>query len=89
MPRVLAYDSTPNPDALRLSLDASISDRPRSFLSEEDARDDPVAGPIFAGGGIRAVLINGDWMTVNKQPGAAWGPIRQRVERILTEVDAR
>lgn len=86
MARVRSYESTPNPDALKLMLDRGISDRPRSFLSEADASDDPVAGPIFAGGSIRAVLINGDWMTVNKQPGSDWKPIKQLVERVLADL---
>ena len=86
MVSVTAYERTPNPHALRLTLDSAISDRPRSFLSKEDAKDDPIAGPIFAAGGIRAILINGDWMTVNKQPDADWKPIKALVERILSEV---
>ncbi|MEO1584350.1 MAG: NifU N-terminal domain-containing protein [Planctomycetota bacterium] len=86
MPRVLRYETTPNPDALKLILDAPVSDRPRSFLNEADAGDDPIAGPIFAAGGLRAVLINGDWVTVNKQPGADWKAIKPVCERVLREL---
>ncbi len=88
MPRVLRYESTPNPDALKLVLDATISDRPRSFLNAADAAGDPLAGPIFATGAVRAVLINGDWVSVNKQPGADWKAIKPVCERALRELGA-
>ncbi|MEL7484661.1 MAG: NifU N-terminal domain-containing protein [Planctomycetota bacterium] len=88
MPRVLRYDPTPNPDALKLMLDRAISDRPRSFMSAEDAASDPVAGPIFATGSVRAVLINGDWMSVNKLPEADWKTIKPVCEKALRELDA-
>jgi hypothetical protein len=83
MPRVLRYESTPNPDALKLILDAPVSDRPRSFLSAEDAAGDAIAGPLFELGTVRAVLINGDWVSVNKLPGADWRSIKPVCERVL------
>ncbi len=83
MARVLRYESTPNPDALKLILDRAISDRPRSFLSPEDAAGDPVAEPIFASGSVRAVLVNGGWVSVNKLPEADWASLKPVCERAL------
>ncbi|MEO1717301.1 MAG: NifU N-terminal domain-containing protein [Planctomycetota bacterium] len=85
MPRVLRYEPTPNPDALKLMLDAPVSDRPRSFLNADDAATDPIAGPIFATGGVRAVLLNGDWLSVNKLPEADWPAIKAACERALRD----
>ncbi|MEL6499694.1 MAG: NifU N-terminal domain-containing protein [Planctomycetota bacterium] len=87
MPSVLRYEPTPNPDALKLMLDGPISDRPRSFLSAADAAGDPIAGPIFDTGGVRAVLINGDWLSVNKLPDADWRPIKSVCERVLRDAE--
>ncbi len=87
MAKVRRYEPTPNPDALKCLLDASISDRPRSFIGAEQAADDPVAGPMFAGAKLRAVLINTDWMTINKEPDADWKDIKPVVERVLADLD--
>lgn len=87
MPRVLRYETTPNPDALKLMLDAPVSDRPRSFLNAQDAAGDPIAGPIFETGAVRAVLINGDWVSVNKLPEATWNQVKPACERALRELD--
>lgn len=86
MARVVRYEPTPNPDALKLILDGAISDRPRSFLNADDAAGDPVAGPIFATGAVRAVLINGDWVSVNKLPEADWAAVKPTCERALREL---
>lgn len=87
MAKVRRYEPTPNPDALKCLLDTSISDRPRSFIGAEQAAGDPVAGPIFAGAKLRAVLINTDWMTINKEPDAEWKDIKPVVERVLADLD--
>jgi len=82
---VTRYDPTPNPDALKCALSAPISANPRSFLRPDDARDDPLASAIFAAGGVRAVLVNGDWMTVNKQPGTDWKTLKPAVEQAVRD----
>ncbi|MFI4873669.1 MAG: NifU N-terminal domain-containing protein [Phycisphaerales bacterium JB061] len=86
MAKVRKYESTPNPDALKCLLDAPISDRPRSFIGAEQAEGDPIAGPMFAGAKLRAVLINTDWISINKEPGADWKDIKPIVERVLADV---
>ncbi|MEM8758217.1 MAG: NifU N-terminal domain-containing protein [Planctomycetota bacterium] len=83
MPKVLRYETTPNPDALKLVLDAPVSHGPRSFLSADDARGDPIAGPLFETGSIRAVLINTDWVTINRVPGSAWPALKSVAERAI------
>ncbi|MEM9166682.1 MAG: NifU N-terminal domain-containing protein [Planctomycetota bacterium] len=87
MARVLAYDPTPNPDALRLRLDAAVSAGPRSFLNADDAKADPIAGPLFETGKVRAVLINTDWMTINRKPGSPWSEIKPLAERLLGDAE--
>lgn len=87
MPKVIRYESTPNPDALKLVLDAPICRGPRSFLSAEDAEGDPIAGPLFATGLVRAILINTDWMTLNRLPGSPWPGLKAEAERVLAAAE--
>lgn len=83
--RILAFEPTPNPNALKCTLDRAISDQPRSFLKASDAQDDALASSLFHISGIRCVLMNGDWITINKQDDAAWGPIKKSVRAVLRE----
>ncbi|MEM1167204.1 MAG: NifU N-terminal domain-containing protein [Planctomycetota bacterium] len=80
---VVRYEQTPNPNALKCWLDRAITDRPRSFRSADDVGGDPLASPVFAVDGVAGLLFNGDWMTVNKRPEAAWPGVKRGVEAAL------
>ena len=86
MAKIRRYEPTPNPDALKCLLDTTISDRPRSFIGAAQAENDPIAGPLFASARLRAILINTDWITINKEPDADWKEIKPIVERLLAEL---
>jgi hypothetical protein len=79
------FESTPNPNAMKCWLDRPISHGPRSFLSAEMAREDPIAHALFERAGATAVLFNGDWVTVNKPPDAHWATVKRRIKQILAE----
>lgn len=85
--RVKQFQETPNPNAVKCVLDRKITDRPRSYFRAEDAADDALAERLFAIEGVTNVLINADWVTVNKKPEAGWGKIKGEVERVLGEVE--
>jgi len=86
MAKVRSYETTPNPDALKCLLDTTVSDRPRSFIGAEQAQGDRIAGPMFAKARLRAVLINVDWISINKEPGADWKDIKPIVEQVLAQI---
>lgn len=86
MAKVRRYEPTPNPDALKCLLDTRISDRPRSFIGQAQAASDPLAGPLFTRARLRAVLINNDWITINKEPDADWKDIKPIVEELLANL---
>lgn len=83
--KVLRFEDTPNPNAVKCILDRRISDVPRSFLSAADAADDPLIAAIFEIPGIRNVLTLDDWITIGKFPDAPWSEIRRRISEILRE----
>lgn len=84
---VTKFQETPNPNAIKCVLDRRISDRPRSFFNAEQASGDPVAAALFGIAGVTNVLINTDWVTVNKSPEADWRGIKAAVERVLGEAE--
>lgn len=86
--RITEYEDTPNPNAVKCWLDHPISDRPRSFLNAAQAAGEPLPAALFAIEGVTTLLLNGDWITVNKSPDARWSTIRKRVEQVLAQADA-
>ncbi len=81
--RVLRWEATPNPNAQKGILAASISDRPRSFRDAAAAEDDALASALFAVPGVRNLLLCGTWMTVGKEETASWPAVRRGVEGVL------
>lgn len=84
---VLRFDPTPNPNALKCVVDGSFGPSPRSYFTASEAAGDDIASAIFALGGVTNILMNADWITVSKEAGAAWEPIRAGVERVLAGFD--
>jgi hypothetical protein len=74
---------TPNPNAAKFVLDREISDHPVSFLNPEEGASHPVASQLFTVKGVTSVLILGDFVTINKTPGAKWDYIAPKIEEIL------
>ncbi len=75
---------TPNPDAMKYTLDVTL---PGSFnvTSPEAAADHPFAAAVMAGGGVAAVFGVNDFVTVTRQPGADWAPITEAVQAAAAE----
>ena len=84
---ITRYESTPNPNALKCVLSAPVSDRPRSYLKAEDAQGDhPVdvlARTLFEHDGLRCLLFNTDWFTINKTESSEWPAIKKAAESAL------
>ena len=85
--RVVKFQSTPNPNALKVLLDAPITDRPRSFRSRTEDASDALAARFFAIDGVTSLLFNQDWFTVNKSAEAHWPPIKKAIERELAAMN--
>lgn len=83
--KVVRFQNTPNPNALKCILDRPVPAHPRSYFSAPEARGDALGSALFAIGGITNVLIGDGWVTVNKSPEALWDPIKSGVERVLGE----
>ncbi|NUQ68204.1 MAG: NifU N-terminal domain-containing protein [Phycisphaerales bacterium] len=84
--RVVEFQSTPNPNAIKCVLDRSPGDRPRSYRDPAAADGDPLARALFAIHGVTGLLIHDGWITVNKADKARWTPIRAGVERALRDI---
>ncbi len=66
--------STPNPDAMKFTLDTKLEEM-FNATNADDAADKPFAAAVFAAGGVKTVFGVNDFVTVTRQPGADWEPI--------------
>ena len=82
---VIEIQSTPNPNARKFILSGIIAPQPLSFLNSEAAQKHPVAQQLFFIKGVTSVLLLGDFVTVNKEPGAKWPSIVKRVQKLLED----
>lgn len=86
---VRTFQETPNPNAVKCILDRPIRDAslgPASFRTPAAAGDDPAARALFQIPGVTSLLINADWITVNKAPTAEWKKIKSGVSSTLAEL---
>jgi hypothetical protein len=84
--KVREIESTPNPNAAKFVLDAPVTDQPVSFFNATAAADHPIASRLFEIPGVCAVLLLGDFVTVNKTPDTKWPGVKSKVRSILQEV---
>lgn len=81
--RILRFESTPNPNALKCVADRTLSATSRSHSCAPDPSSDPLGAALFALEGVTNVLILHDWVTVNRRAGADWKPIKAGVKRAV------
>lgn len=86
---VVRFDTTPNPNALKCVLDASVTEAPRSYFRAEQATEagDTLAASLFAIPGVTNVLIHSDWITVCKASEASWAEIKRGIREVVSKAD--
>lgn len=78
MAEVIDVSSTPNPDAMKFTVDRRFDDM-FTVASAEDAQSNPFAKAVFDGGGVASVFGTADFVTITRQDGADWGTIEAAV----------
>lgn len=78
MAEILDVSSTPNPDAMKFTLDRRF-DEMFTIASAEDAQDKPFAKAVFDAGGVASVFGTADFVTVTRTEGADWAAIEAAV----------
>jgi hypothetical protein len=81
--RVIDFEDTPNPNAIKCNLDACVHDGSASFRSRDDAQAHPLARAIFELKGVNNLLLCNDWLTVGREAGSPWAPIKRGVRDAL------
>jgi len=76
--------STPNPDALKFTLDVRLPEMMNITSAAEAAT--PFAVAVFAAPGVANVFGVNDFVTVTREPGADWDPIIEAVQAAAKEL---
>ncbi|MDR7544572.1 MAG: NifU N-terminal domain-containing protein [Armatimonadota bacterium] len=77
---------TPNVNALKFLVNRRLTEgRSQTFRSAEDAAAHPLAARLFAIPGVVQVFVLNDFVTVTREPGAAWDTIAGAAETAIRE----
>lgn len=77
---------TPNPNALKFTLDRPATDRrSETFREGSDPADSPLGAAIFALGGVTNVFLTADFVSVTIQDAGAWDDLLPRVIAVIEE----
>lgn len=87
---IAAFESTPNPNAVKCLLTgAALPERSPplsvSARTREQAASHPLAAALFELDGVTGVLITPAWLTVNKRADADWRTLKPRIKRAVKQ----
>jgi len=74
-----APSPTPNPDAMKFTLDIKLAGS-INFKDAEAAQGNDFAAEVFAAGGVASVFGVNDFVTITRCSGAEWEPIVAAVQ---------
>jgi hypothetical protein len=74
-------EHTPNPNALKFTLNRAVAEgRSKTYASPEAAEGSPLAKALFEIAGVRSLFFLNNFITVTRQPGSDWAAISRQVE---------
>jgi hypothetical protein len=77
---------TPNVNALKFLTNRRLTEgRSQTYRSAEEASGHPLAASLFGVPGVVQVFLLNDFVTVTRDPGAAWDEIAQAAEAVIRE----
>jgi hypothetical protein len=80
---LLGIDSTPNPNAAKITFDQTVSPKAQTFSSADAAKGHPIAAAVFTVEGVASVFMVNDFATVTKRPDATWPAMMPKLQAAL------
>jgi hypothetical protein len=84
MAEVITVSTTPNPDAMKFTLDRRF-DEMFTIASAADAGANPFAQAVFDGGGVASIFGTADFVTITREQGGDWDQIESVVRAAAAE----
>ena len=87
-PVEIIFDETPNPNALKLTLNRTIAAQGKTYRGDPAAADVPWARALLSIPGVIGVYGVNNFISINKSPEANWQEIIAKAELELKRVGA-
>ncbi len=84
MAELLTVSTTPNPDAMKFTVDRRF-DEMFTVASEEDAQANPFAQAVFACGQVSSVFGTADFVTITRSAEGDWSTIEAAVRQAAAD----
>lgn len=85
-PLAVRVERTPNPNALKFTLNREVwSGRARTVSDRDEAFGLPLAARLLAIPGVKSLFFLRDFITVTRDAGADWGTLADAVEQSIQQ----
>ena len=81
--QLTSIETTPNPNSMKLNLDASVG-KPVTYTLEHSIDHPEYVAQLLSIEGIKSVFVCHDFITLNRDPRADWKPILEAAAKVLT-----
>jgi hypothetical protein len=86
MAEVLDVSTTPNPDAMKFTVDTRFDEMFTIASAEDaDAKSNAFAQAMFESGNVASVFGTADFVTITRADGADWGAIEASVRAAASQ----
>ena len=80
----IAVEPTPNPQAMKFTLNHAITTKGISVNNRESATIYPLAQKLFAVPGIKSLYMMHNFISVTKDPSASWETLTPAIHTVIT-----
>ena len=83
---IIIFEETPNPDALKLTLNRPVAAQGKTYRGDPAAAEAPWAKALLAIPGVLGVYGVNNFISINKRPEADWQEIVAQAEPALKAI---
>ena len=80
----IQVEPTPNPNAMKFTLNQPVTTKSVSVTSREAATAYPLADRLFAIPGVKGLYMLNNFISVTKEPSVQWAPLIPQIQAVLT-----
>ena len=84
-PLEIVPQATPNPNGLKFDVNRTLTDKSLWFATAQAAAAHPLARAVLAIPGVKSFMVGSTFVSVVKEPAAAWDVLVPQVEAVLRE----
>ena len=83
MVKITEIQATPNPNAMKISIEPALAGGTKSYFNWQAAAGDPLAARLFEVDGVIGVMLLGGFITISKHRDVEWAGVLAGVRGVL------